>query len=116
VGKPAGAGDIGQFAHPSDAGVDVMAIAILDPTNGSIDAASGFVTAPRPVTLHGQTFGIMANGLGDSEIMFDALYATFAETDGLSDATPWTSRPPASLPCASSTPPWSPRCAPWLGS
>jgi hypothetical protein len=66
-------------------GVDLMAIAILDPTNGSIDGASGFVTAPRPATLGGQTFGIMANGLGDSEIMFDALYATFAEVDGVSN-------------------------------
>jgi hypothetical protein len=66
-------------------GVDVVALAILDPTNGSIDASSGFVTAPRPVTLDGQTFGIMANGLGDSEIMFDALYAKLAETEGVSD-------------------------------
>jgi len=74
-----------QFAHPSDEGVDVMALAILDPTNGSIDAASGFVTAARPASLDGQTFGIMANGLGDSEIMFDALYAKLAEADGVSD-------------------------------
>ena len=62
-----------------------MAMTILDPTNGSIDVASGFVTAPRPVSLDGQTFGIMANGLGDSEIMFDALYARLAEDDGVSD-------------------------------
>jgi hypothetical protein len=85
VGKPARAGCFGQFAHPSEVGVDVMALAILDPTNGSIDGASGFVTAARPVTLDGQTFGIMANGLGDSEIMFDALYARLAEADGVSD-------------------------------
>jgi hypothetical protein len=62
-----------------------MALAILDPTNGSIDAASGFVTAPRPVNLAGQTFGIMANGLGDSQIMFDALAARLAEADGVSN-------------------------------
>jgi hypothetical protein len=65
-------------------GVDGMALAILDPTNGSIDGAGDFVTAPRPVNLDGQTFGIMANGLGDSEIMFDALYARLAEADGVS--------------------------------
>jgi len=85
VGKLANAGDIVQFSHLKTQGVEVVALAILDPTNGSIDAASGFVTAPRPVTLEGQTFGIMANGLGDSEIMFDALYATFAEADGVSE-------------------------------
>jgi hypothetical protein len=66
-------------------GVDGMALAILDPTNGSIDGGGGFVTAPRPVNLEGQTFGIMANGLGDSEIMFDALYTRLAEADGVSD-------------------------------
>jgi hypothetical protein len=66
-------------------GVDSMALAILDPTNGAIDGAGGFLTASRPVNLDGQTFGIMANGLGDSEIMFDALYARLAETEGVSN-------------------------------
>jgi hypothetical protein len=64
--------------------VAVMTVAILDPTNGSIDSRRGFVTATRPATLEGQTFGIMANGLGDSEIMFDALYAQLSG-DGLRD-------------------------------
>lgn len=62
-----------------------MTVAILDPTNGSIDAVDGFETAPRPASLEGQIFGIMANGLGDSEIMFDALYARLAGSDGLAD-------------------------------
>ena len=62
-----------------------MALVILDPTNGPIDAASGFVTAPRPADLKGLTFGIMANGLGDSETMFDALCAGLAESDGVAD-------------------------------
>jgi hypothetical protein len=62
-----------------------MAIAILDPTNGAIDGDGNFVTATRPARLEGLTLGIVANGLGDSEIMFDALYARLAETDGLAD-------------------------------
>ncbi len=62
-----------------------MAIVVLDPTNGPIDATTGFVTAPRPNSLHGATLGILANGLGDSEIMFDALSAQLSETDGLAD-------------------------------
>jgi hypothetical protein len=62
-----------------------MAIAILDPTNGAIDAENGFTTAARPGSLKGQTLGIVANGLGDSEIMFDALFTSLAESDGLAD-------------------------------
>lgn len=60
-----------------------MALAVLDPTNGPIDAAGTFTTAARPRTLAGQVLGIMANGLGDSEVMFDALAATLTESDGL---------------------------------
>ena len=62
-----------------------MAIAVLDPTNGSIDADRGFLMAPRPPSLAGHTLGILANGLGDSEIMFDALSAALSETDGVAD-------------------------------
>lgn len=66
-------------------GVDTMALTVLDPTSGPIDAASGFVTAVRPPSLEGQTLGILANGLGDSEIMFEALSAALVETDGVAD-------------------------------
>lgn len=68
-----------------DVGGSTMALAVLDPTSGSIDDVTGFVTASRPASLEGQTLGILANGLGDTEIMFDALGAALAEEDGLAD-------------------------------
>jgi len=60
-----------------------MALTVLDPTNGPIDSQEPFALADRPPTLAGQTLGVLANGLGDSEIMFDALAAALAESDGL---------------------------------
>ena len=63
-----------------------MAIITLDPTNGALDAATPLALAPRPASLDGQVLGIIANGLGDSEIMFDALADMLVEHDGVADA------------------------------
>jgi hypothetical protein len=62
-----------------------MAIITLDPTTGPLDAATPLELAPRPASLEGQTLGIVANGLGDSEIMFDAIADALAEHDGVAD-------------------------------
>ena len=62
-----------------------MAIITLDPTNGALDAATPLALAPRPASLDGQVLGIIANGLGDSEIMFDALADMLVEHDGVAD-------------------------------
>ena len=61
-----------------------MTLVTLDPT--SVQAGSTFTMAPRPATLKGQTLGIVANGLGRSEIMFDALAEQLAKWDDLSGA------------------------------
>src|SRR5439155_14307397 len=61
-----------------------MPLVTLDPT--SVQAGSTFTMAPRPATLKGQTLGIVANGLGRSEIMFDALAEQLAKWDDLSGA------------------------------
>jgi hypothetical protein len=62
-----------------------MSIITLDPTNGPLDATTPLELAPRPATLDGQVLGIVANGLGDSEIMFDAIADALAEADGIAD-------------------------------
>ena len=62
-----------------------MAIITLDPTTGPLDAATPLELAPRPASLQGQTLGIVANGLGDSEIMFDAIADALTEHDGMAD-------------------------------
>ena len=62
-----------------------MAIITLDPTTGPLDAATPLALAPRPASLDGQVLGIIANGLGDSEIMFDALADALVEHDGVAD-------------------------------
>lgn len=49
-----------------------MSVPTLDPTNGVLDT-SDHVLAARPASLAGQTLGIIANGIGDSEWMLDAL-------------------------------------------
>jgi hypothetical protein len=61
-----------------------MAVITLDPTTG-FDSATSFPVAPRPATLDGQVLGIIANGLGDSEVMFDALAEALVEGDGVRD-------------------------------
>jgi hypothetical protein len=60
-----------------------MSLITLDPTNGPIGAASSIAMATRPTTLEGQTLGIVANGLGESEFMFDALAEQLAKWDDL---------------------------------
>jgi hypothetical protein len=61
-----------------------MPLITLDPTNGPLgsDAAS-FEMAGRPLTLAGHTLGIIANGLGQSEVMFDALADQLSKWDDL---------------------------------
>ena len=41
--------------------------------------------APRPVSLEGQTLGIVANGLGISEVMFDTLAGALCAEYGVRD-------------------------------
>ena len=60
-----------------------MALITLDPTNGAFGSSATIAMAPRPSTLAGQTLGIIANGLGQSEIMFDALAAELSKWDDL---------------------------------
>jgi hypothetical protein len=59
-----------------------MTIITLEPVEPPA-AAEAFPLAPRPVTLRGQTLGVVANGLGCSELMFDAIADELAETDRL---------------------------------
>lgn len=60
-----------------------MTVVTLDPTNGPLESESGFRLAERPISLAGQVLGVIANGLGDSEIMFDALLDVLAESEHL---------------------------------
>jgi hypothetical protein len=60
-----------------------MTFVTLDPTNGPMGTASGFALAARPSTLKGETLGIIANGLGHSEQMFDALADELVKWDDL---------------------------------
>ena len=62
-----------------------MAIITLDPTTGPLDAATPLALAERPVDLDGQVLGIIANGLGDSEIMFDAIADALVESARVTD-------------------------------
>ncbi|MFM8861330.1 MAG: hypothetical protein ACKOIA_02550 [Acidimicrobiia bacterium] len=59
-----------------------MSIVTLDPTTG-FGSDQEFPLAPRPATLRGQVLGLVCNGLGDSEIMFDAIGDALCETDGV---------------------------------
>ena len=59
-----------------------MSLVTLDPTTGD-ETAKPFSLAPRPATLTGQTLGIIANGLGRSELMFDALAEQLTKWDDL---------------------------------
>jgi hypothetical protein len=62
----------------------IMSLITLDPTNGPIGSdAAAFTIAPRPSTLAGHTLGIIANGLGRSEVMFDALADQLSKWDDL---------------------------------
>ena len=59
-----------------------MSIVTLDPTTG-FGSDQEFPLALRPATLRGQVLGLVCNGLGDSEIMFDAIGDALCETDGV---------------------------------
>jgi hypothetical protein len=60
-----------------------MSLITLDPTNGPVSTETTIALAPRPATLKGHTLGIVANGLGKSEMMFDALAEQLAKWDDL---------------------------------
>lgn len=60
-----------------------MTILTLDPTTGGADARARLTMAPRPENLRGHVLGIVANGLGISEVMFDHLGELLREHDGL---------------------------------
>lgn len=60
-----------------------MAIVTLDPTTAAPGDSTVFTMAPRPASLTGQTLGIVANGLGRSELMFDALAQQLTKWDEL---------------------------------
>lgn len=62
---------------------DDMPLITLDPTNGEFGSTKQLAMAPRPATLQGATLGIVANGLGKSELMFDALADQFEKWDDL---------------------------------
>ena len=49
------------------------------------EAGNAPVLAPRPADLKGQVLGIVANGLGISEVMFDGLAAALCEERGVRD-------------------------------
>lgn len=60
-----------------------MAVITLDPTSTRPDEDARLALAPRPDSLRGQVLGVVANGLGISEVMFDALADALVEHDGL---------------------------------
>ena len=60
-----------------------MTVITLDPTSPSPGDDNPFRMAPRPASLEGQTLGIVANGLGCSELMFDALGEQLTKWDEL---------------------------------
>lgn len=63
-----------------------MTLLTVDPRSPLATATGAReVMAPRPATLAGQTLGIIANGLGDSEMMFDHLATILGEGEGLAD-------------------------------
>lgn len=61
-----------------------MTVQTLDPRGVPDPAARRGVVAPRPSLLAGQTLGIIANGLGDSELLFDRLAEILCDADHLS--------------------------------
>ena len=68
-----------------------MTIVALDPTSGPLPFENGDPTdqrrlAPRPASMNGQRVGLVANGLGESSALFDAIYEELAATDRLDGA------------------------------
>jgi len=49
-------------------------ILVLDPTSGPLDRKPTKRLAQRPKTLDGATVGLVANGIGATEQLMDALY------------------------------------------
>jgi hypothetical protein len=74
-----------------------MTLVTLDPTTGSFDESGAFALAPRPASLQGHTLGIIANGLGRSELMFDALAEQLTKWDDLA-ATVKVVKPSVAVP------------------
>ena len=60
-----------------------MSIVTLDPTTGGVDLGARLELAPRPASLKGHVLGIVANGLGISEVMLDRIGELLCERDGL---------------------------------
>jgi hypothetical protein len=60
-----------------------MTVIALDPTTGGVDLGASLALAARPRSLEGQVLGIVANGLGISEVMFDRIAEVLCETQGL---------------------------------
>jgi hypothetical protein len=58
-----------------------MAVLTLDPRSATAPRQGAGRLAARPASLRGQVLGIIANGLGDSEVMFDHLAAILARDD-----------------------------------
>lgn len=59
-----------------------MTVLTLDPRSATELPQESSKLAARPQALRGQTLGIIANGLGDSEIMFDRLAEVLEDTYG----------------------------------
>jgi len=58
----------------------------LDPTSGPLERRDPRTLRPRPRSLGGHVIGLVANGLGRSEDLLDALYAELASTSSLNGA------------------------------
>jgi hypothetical protein len=76
LGREAAAGRFWREEH-------VVTVFTLDPRSTVAPSQGSGKLAPRPISLRGQTLGIIANGLGDSEIMFDRLADILEESHGL---------------------------------
>jgi hypothetical protein len=74
-----------------------MAFITLDPTDEGASQRSSFTLAPRPATLKGQTLGIIANGLGQSERFFDVLAEQLTKWDDVA-ATVKVVKPSVAVP------------------
>jgi hypothetical protein len=72
-----------------------MPLITLDPTDEG--TSTGLALAPRPASLQGQTLGIVANGLGLSELFFDALAEQLTKWDGIA-ATVKVVKPSVAVP------------------
>ncbi|HWG63874.1 MAG TPA: hypothetical protein VG253_19470 [Streptosporangiaceae bacterium] len=81
----------------SDSKESDVAVLTLDPRSSIARLSGAGVLAPRPSTLNGQTLGIVANGLGDSEFMFDALAVLLQDREGLA-ATVKVVKPSIAVP------------------